>query len=168
MESWLGVKKDSALGKVYNIRLNNIERYHLCILLHHISDPTFGSHLKTVYYIQYSTLKSTCKAHRLLENDKHWDFTLEEATLSWSPYKMWKLFIIMLVWCHFYETLDLWEKYKDNFLENIKFNIYRQQLHNDPALIEEYIKFLVKIEDYFPAFGWKEFSEVWFILAEKI
>lgn len=122
---WPGVKKDSALGRVYTIHPQNIECYHLRLLLHHVRGPMSYFHLKTVDGIEYPTFQSACKALGLLEDDKQWDFTLEEATLSRSANKMRELFSIMLIFCHMSDASSLWEKYKDDFSEDIWHRIYR-------------------------------------------
>jgi len=48
IEGWPRVKKDTALGRVYTIHPNNVECYHLRLLLHYVKGPTSYSFLKTV------------------------------------------------------------------------------------------------------------------------
>ncbi|XP_050059745.1 uncharacterized protein LOC126551035 [Aphis gossypii] len=92
VEGWPGVKKDTALGRVYTIHPNNVECYHLRLLLHYVKGPTSYSFLKIVNNIEYPTFQATCKALGLLEDDNQWDFALEEAALCRSPNKMRELF----------------------------------------------------------------------------
>jgi len=38
-----------------------------------------------------------CKALGLMEDERHWDTTMEEAVLCGSPFKLRELFAIMLI-----------------------------------------------------------------------
>ncbi|XP_025405020.1 uncharacterized protein LOC112679444 [Sipha flava] len=69
VEGWPGVKKDTALGRVYTIHPNNVECYHLRLLLHYVKGPTSYSFLKIVNNIEYPTFQATYKALGLLEDD---------------------------------------------------------------------------------------------------
>ncbi|CAG9772259.1 unnamed protein product [Ceutorhynchus assimilis] len=125
VEGWPGVKKDSALGRVYTIHPNNIECFYLRLLLHHMRGPTSYSYLKTVDNILHHTFQSACKALGLLEDDKQWDSTLGEAAMSRSLFKLRELFSIMLIFCHLADAIGLWEKYKDSLAEDLKYQMSR-------------------------------------------
>lgn len=88
-----GVKKDRVLGRVYTVHPSNTECYYLRLLLHEIRGPTSFTYLKTVNGEVQSTFQAACKALGLLEDDAHWDRTLE-VSLSHSPNRIRELFAI--------------------------------------------------------------------------
>lgn len=150
VEGWPGVKKVHALGRVYTIHPNNTECYHVRLLLHEVRGPTSFEDLKTVNGILHPTFQSACKALGLLEDDKHWDTTLEEAALCDSPLKLRELFTIMLVFCQLSDPLSLWEKYKESLSEDIKRQLERE-LQDCVSVVhltdEVYNRCLILIED---------------------
>lgn len=148
VDGWPGVKKEHALGRVYTIHPNNTECYHLRLLLHEIRGPTSFSELKTVNGVLHPTFQSTCKALGLLEDDKHWDTTLEEAALCDSPFKLRELFTVMLVFCQLSDPMSLWEKYKDSFSEDITWQVERELQGSAQQVMDKvYNRCLVLIED---------------------
>ncbi|XP_054714667.1 uncharacterized protein LOC129224264 [Uloborus diversus] len=154
IDQWPGIKIDSALGRVYTIHPNNVECYHLRLLLHHVRGPTSFSYLKTVSNVEYPTFKSACMAMGLLEDDKQWQYTIEEAILSSSSFKLRELFSVILVFCHPSDPRSLWEKYKDSFSEDIQFQHERQL--QDSALSTKdkaYNQCLILIEDTVQTLG---------------
>ncbi|XP_054720603.1 uncharacterized protein LOC129230227 [Uloborus diversus] len=154
IDQWPGIKKDSALGRVYTIHPNNVECYHLRLLLHHVRGPTSFSYLKTVSNVEYPTFKAACMAMGLLEDDKQWQYTIEEAILSSSSFKLRELFSVILVFCHPSDPRSLWEKYKDSFSEDIQFQHERQL--QDSALSTKdkaYNQCLILIEDTVQTLG---------------
>ena len=148
VDGWPGVKKDHALGRVYTIHPNNTECYYLRLLLHEVRGPTSFIDLKTVNGVLHSTFQSSCKAFGLLEDDKQWDITLEEAALCDSPLKLRDLFTVMLVFCQLSDPLKLWEKYKESLSEDITRQVERVlQSSADQAINEVHNRCLVLIED---------------------
>ncbi|KAL4084748.1 hypothetical protein QTP88_027663 [Uroleucon formosanum] len=148
VEGWPGVKKDTALGRVYTIHLNNVECYHLRLLLHYVKSPTSYSFLKTMNNIEYPTFQATCKALGLLKDDNQWDFALEEAALCRSPNKIRELFSVILIFCHPSDASSLWTKYKDDFSDDIRRQYIGQHLENNITDSELYNKCLVLIEGF--------------------
>ncbi|XP_071574697.1 uncharacterized protein [Temnothorax nylanderi] len=103
---------------------------------------------------------SACKALGLLEDDKHWDNTLEEAALCDSPFKLRELFTVMLVFCQLTEPLSLWEKYKDSLSEDITRQVERELQGNAQQVMDEvYNRCLVLIEDTVLALGGQELHQ---------
>lgn len=92
-----GVKKDTALGRVYTIHPNYSECFYLRILLHHIRGPTSFDYLRIINGVAQPTYQAACQALGLLENDDHWDDTLRDATVSESSATLRDLFAIMLI-----------------------------------------------------------------------
>jgi hypothetical protein len=101
-KGWPGVKKDNALGRVYTIHPNNTVCYYLRLLLNEVRGPKSFSDIKTVNGVLLRTFQAACKALGLLEDDKHWDNTVEEAALCNSPYKLRELFTVLLMFCQLF------------------------------------------------------------------
>lgn len=100
VSGFAGVKKDKVLGRVYTVHpVSNPECYYLRLLLHEVRGPTSFTALKTVSGVVHATFQAACNALGLLEDDGHWDRTLEEASLSHSSHKIRELFAIMIVFC---------------------------------------------------------------------
>lgn len=69
------------------------------------------------------TYREACYKHGLLENDQHWDLTLNEATLTNSPKQIRTLFAIILTTCAPSDPKGLWEKYKESLSEDILYAV---------------------------------------------
>lgn len=148
VEGWPGVKKDSALGRVYTIHPNNTECYHLRMLLHVVRGPTSFEHLKSVNGVILPTFHAACRELGLLESDEHYDLTLEEAALCHSPLRLRELFSVMLIFFQLSDPYKLWEKYKIEFSEDITRQIEREHNEQAESLRDEiYNKCLLLIED---------------------
>ncbi|GFV28799.1 ATP-dependent DNA helicase [Trichonephila clavipes] len=79
VENQPDVKASDALDRVYIVHVTNLECFCLCMLLHHVRGPTSFTELKIVNGQECQTYREACEARRLLENDNHWDETMEEA-----------------------------------------------------------------------------------------
>ncbi|XP_063903766.1 uncharacterized protein LOC135123203 [Zophobas morio] len=147
VDSWPGVKKDQALGRVYTVHPNNAECYYFPLLLHQVRGPTSFSDLKTIDGVVYPTYQSSCKSLGLLEDDKQWNATMEEAALTDSPFKLRDLFSILLIFCKVTDALSIWEKYKNSLSEDIKRQVQSECQDSVQIMNEVYNKCLISIED---------------------
>ena len=143
-----GVKQDQVLGRVYTVHPNNAECYYLRLLLHEVRGPTCFNDLKKVSGVVHPTFQSACRALGLLEDDAHWDRTMEEAAISDSPKKIRELFAVLLVFCQLANPLALWEKYKDSMAEDVKIQIMSdcQGIDIDSVMSVVHNKCLVLLE----------------------
>lgn len=89
-----------AIGRVYTIHPNNAECYYLRLLLHHVRGPTSFNDLRTINGYLCNCFREACENLGLLEDDQHWDFTLQEATDFCNPSKIRSLFAIILTACN--------------------------------------------------------------------
>ncbi|GBP79936.1 hypothetical protein EVAR_75309_1 [Eumeta japonica] len=121
-----GIKKDSALGRVYGVHPSQSECFYLRMLLHHVRGPTSFQYLKTVDGVLKETYQAACRARGLLENDDHWENTLREASLSQCPLQLRELFVVILLFCQPSEPLKLWNIFKDDLCEDIRHRIRQQ------------------------------------------
>jgi len=58
VDGYLGIKKDDALGRVYNVHPSQSECFYLRILLHHVRGPTSFQHLKTAEGLDKETYQA--------------------------------------------------------------------------------------------------------------
>lgn len=114
-----GIKKGTAIGRVYTIHPTQSECFHLRLLLHHVFGPTSFDYLKTVDGVLHPTFKSACQALGLLEDDNHWKNTLTDAALSHSSSQMRDLFAIILGFCYPTQPSTLWEMFQTDFCHDI-------------------------------------------------
>ena len=137
------IRKDDILGRVYTVHPNNSECYYLRILLHEIRGPTSYEDIKTIDGVIHPTFQSACRALGLLEDDKHWNQTLEDAAVCESPHKLRELFAIMLAFCNLSDPLFLWNNHKDHFSEDIARKL-KIKMQSQLMWIHSVIKFTMK------------------------
>ncbi|GFW30260.1 uncharacterized protein TNCV_3850311 [Trichonephila clavipes] len=94
VNGWPGVKAGDALGGIYTVHVRNFECYCLRMLLNVIQGPTNFLDLKTVNGQEFETFRQVCEKLGLLEDDNHWDATMEEAVLCHSPSQIRAIFNI--------------------------------------------------------------------------
>ena len=75
--NWPGIKSGNALGRVYTVHVSNMECLCLRMLLHIVRGPTLFADLIKHKDQVLSTFREVCGAKGLLQNDNHWDETLE-------------------------------------------------------------------------------------------
>lgn len=144
-----GVKKEAVLGRVYTVHPNNFECYYLRLLLHEVRGPTSFQDIKTVNGIIHVNFQSACRALELLEDDEHWNRTLEDAVVSESPQNLRELFAIMLVFCNFSDPLLLWNSHKDSLSEDIARQL-QMKINTDTVNVfhdDIYNETLIRLED---------------------
>ncbi|GFR05391.1 ATP-dependent DNA helicase [Trichonephila clavata] len=94
-----------------------------------------------------ASFQAACRALGLLEDDTHWNSTLEEASISESPNKIRELFAIILVFCQVGDPINLWEKHRDSLAEDVKKQFEAEQVNIDLYLDIIYNQCLVLLED---------------------
>ena len=85
VEGHPGIKSSDVLGRVYSIHPNQFECFFLRMLLFEIKGPQSFQDLLTVAGNICPTYREACKRRGLLEDDAHWDMTLQEASRSQVP-----------------------------------------------------------------------------------
>ncbi|GFY14242.1 ATP-dependent DNA helicase [Trichonephila clavipes] len=123
VENQPGIKASDALGLVYTVHVTNLECFCLRMLLHHVRGPTSFTELKIVNGQECQTYREACEARRLLENDNHWDETLEKAVQCRSPDKIRELYATLLFSCGLSNPQTLWDKYKEYMAEDILYTL---------------------------------------------
>ncbi|GFS49746.1 uncharacterized protein TNCV_4344431 [Trichonephila clavipes] len=156
VNGWLGVKVGDALGRIYTVHVSNFECYCLRMLLNVIQGPTNFLDLKTVDCQEFETFRQVCEKLGLLEDDNHWDATMEEAVLCRSPSQIRELFAILICTCGLSNPLQLWDKYKVALSEDILHRFEKMdQVNNDLCLNEA----LIHIEDKVIRISGKKLSD---------
>ncbi|GFS64967.1 ATP-dependent DNA helicase [Trichonephila clavipes] len=126
------------------------------MLLNVIQGPTNFLDLKTVDGQEFETFRQVCEKLGLLENDNHWDATMEEAILCHSPSQIRELFAILICTCGLSNPLQLWDKYKVALSEDILHRFENMdQVNNDLCLNEA----LIHIEDKIIRISGKRLSD---------
>lgn len=118
--------KAHALGRIHSVHPKMVDCFHLRMLLHHVRGPTSFESLRTVNGIVYETYQGACKALNLLDDDHHWDETLQEARDYRSAQKLRELFAIILVFGPPSDPSVLWNKYREDFSEDFEYQ-YRSR-----------------------------------------
>lgn len=142
-----GVKKSNVLGRVYTVHPSNVECYYVRMLLHHVRGTTSFLDLKIVD--DHPTFQRACQELGLLQDESHWNSTLEEAALLQSVSNLRELFVTMIAFCHITNLTELWENHNDNMSLNI-LQPERNCSGNRDLAVTPYIlnKTLILIENY--------------------
>jgi ATP-dependent DNA helicase PIF1 len=137
-----------ALGRIYTVHPNQEECFYLRLLVINVCGPTSFQHLRTVNGVLCGTYREACQRLGLLENDTHWDHTLEDAVISSNAKQIRTLFSIILSTCFPSTPIDLWNKYKDHMAEDILHQIRLRTSNADLQMNEEiHNEALILIED---------------------
>ncbi|XP_008182252.1 uncharacterized protein LOC103309183 [Acyrthosiphon pisum] len=121
------VYSSDALGRIYTVHPRQDECFYLRLLLVNVKVPTSFNSLRTVDGVLCATFREACQCFNLLENDSHWDLTLADATVSAQANQIRTLFAIIIATCHPSNPNALWEKYKDEMVDDI---LHRVQTTN--------------------------------------
>ena len=113
------VKSSDVLGRVYTVHPSNSESYHLRLLLHHVRGATSYQDIRTVNGRVFETFHDACMELGLLEDDRQWHVTLQEAAVVNSAQKQRRLFAIILTECFPSSPNQLWTDHRDGMSEDI-------------------------------------------------
>ncbi|XP_072947724.1 uncharacterized protein [Epargyreus clarus] len=156
VDGWPGVKAGDALGRIYTVHVSNFECYCLRMLLNVVQGPTSFLDLKTVDGQELETFRQACEKLGLLEDDNHWDATMEEAVLCRSPSQIRELFAILICTCGLSNPLQLWDKYKSALSEDILHRFERMDQVNNDLCFNEALR---HIEDKIITISGKKLSD---------
>ncbi|XP_061385321.1 uncharacterized protein LOC133320740 [Danaus plexippus] len=156
VDGWPGVKAGDALGRIYTVHVSNFECYCLRMLLNVVQGPTSFLDLKTVDGQELQTFRQACEKLGLLEDDNHWDATMEEAVLCRSPSQIRELFAILICTCGLSNPLQLWDKYKSALSEDILQRFERMDQVNNDLCFNEALR---HIEDKIITISGKKLSD---------
>ncbi|GFQ76044.1 ATP-dependent DNA helicase [Trichonephila clavata] len=156
-----GIKSTDAIGRVYTVHPNNSECFHLRLLLHEVPGPMSFQYLKTVEGRICSNYKEACQVRGLLENDEHWNATLEEAAFVHSPRMLRDLFAVMLQVCALSNPNQLWINHQESLSEDILHQVRIQQRNMDLEFSTEiFNEALIIIEDKVRSLGGSDLKSI--------
>ena len=121
------------------------ERFYLRLLLLHVKAACSYQDLLTFNSIVYGTFKEAAKARSLLEDDCEWEKCMDDAVLIKMPQPLRNLFSSICVWSHPADPLSLFNKYKNNLMEDFMF------IHKDETIALNLC--LIEIQKYFRVHG---------------
>ena len=105
------------------------------LLLTRVRGPTSFQALKTVNGYEKATFREACIVLGLLEDDNHWNNTLENAVLCRSAAKVRELCAIMLSTYGLSKPMKLCEKYKIHLSEDIAHRYQSTALASDDTIL---------------------------------
>jgi ATP-dependent DNA helicase PIF1 len=106
------------ISRMYTASPHEGERFYLRLLLLHVKGARTFEDLRSYNKIVYDTFKDAAKARSLLQSDEEWDSCLQEAVLVQMPSQLRDLFCQICVWGNAVDTIQLFEKYKNHFIED--------------------------------------------------
>ncbi|XP_049316944.1 uncharacterized protein LOC125779714 [Bactrocera dorsalis] len=131
----------------YNINMPMIDPRTEEVLVN-VSGPKSFQELRTLNGHLCEAYREACQLLHLLEDDAHWDSTLNDASILAHPQQIRMLFAVILSTCMPLNPLELWKKYKHNIAEDVLIRM-RHHARNPDLLItlEMYNEALIIIED---------------------
>ena len=112
----------NVIGRIYFVHPSDMERYCLRLLLLNVRGAQSFDDLKTVNNITHINFRSAALALGLLADDLEWDNCLAEAAAFKYPKQLRQLFAVLLLACEIANPLQLWRKYKSDFIEDLAHN----------------------------------------------
>ncbi|GFR02188.1 ATP-dependent DNA helicase [Trichonephila clavata] len=161
LSDYPGIKSTDAIGRVYAVHPNNSECFHLRLLLHEVPSPTSFQYLKIFERRICSNYKEACQVRGLLENDEHWNVTLEESASMHSPRMLRDMFAVMLQVCAVSNPNQLWINHQEILSEDILHQVRIQQRNMDLEFSTEILnEALIIIKDKVRSLGGSDLKSV--------
>ena len=132
---WTPRKKTAGvIGRIYFVRVKQVERYCLRLLLIDVKGATSFEDLRTVEGIQYLSFKQAAVARNLLQDDTSWDKAMEEAAAFQMPVQWRQLFVDICSHNEISNAPRLFEKYWFHLAEDYIKNGHNDQVARNLAL----------------------------------
>ncbi|GFQ95859.1 ATP-dependent DNA helicase [Trichonephila clavata] len=147
------ISSNEAVWRILNFPIH--ERYPTVI---HLS-----VHLekRTENLLHRSNYKEARQVRGLLENDEHWNATLEEAAFVHSPRMLRDLFAVMLQVCALSNPNQLWINHQESLSEDILHQVRIQQRNMDLEFSTEiFNEALIIIEDKVRSLGGSDLKSI--------
>ncbi|CAG8596468.1 12965_t:CDS:1, partial [Cetraspora pellucida] len=109
---WKKRHQRKMIGRIYTVNLSEGERYYLRILLNNIKGATSFKDLKIINNYECTTFKESAAKRKLIETEKIYHETMQEAAQYQMPYTLRQLFATILI---FGEPNNVWSLWNDNF-----------------------------------------------------
>ncbi|GJX42382.1 DNA helicase, partial [Tanacetum coccineum] len=142
-------KKKTTLTEWLDYNAQNLDGRHLTYLnfpseyVWYTDGCTSFPGIRTVNGIVYSTCREACEALGLLEDDREWEVTLEEAALTATPTELRALLAHILAYCKVLDPKRLWKRTWNSMSEDIPYvssiSLNLPGLHIDDSELEDYV-----------------------------
>ena len=143
-------QQKGVLGRLYFVSSLAGEKFYLRILLHHVKGATSFESLKSINGEICETFKQACFKRGLLKDDQEWRDSLAEAASYKTGDQLLNLFSQILIFCDPKNPLEVWEEFKDQFIESALYSVsalYPQESLESTRAIAV-IKALQDLQDY--------------------
>jgi hypothetical protein len=109
---------DKIIGRMYSVSPNDVERYHLRILLLNTPGARSYDDLKIVDNEVCPTFTNAAKRRGLLHDDTEYVKCMDEAATFQMPQQLRMLFCMILIHCNPTDPIDLWNSFKAHMAED--------------------------------------------------
>ncbi|GKC26763.1 DNA helicase, partial [Tanacetum coccineum] len=132
----------SSIGRLAYVHPAAGDLFYQRMLLCHQKGCTSFPGIRTVNTIVYPTCRAACEALGLLQDDREWEITLEEAALTATPAELRALLAYIFVYCEVSDPKKLWERTWKMMSEDIPYvssiSLNLPGLHIDDPDLEDY------------------------------
>ena len=137
-KKWSPRKRDGkkVIGRMYLCSPNEGDRFYLRLLLLHVKAACSFQDLLSFEGIVYTTFKEAANARALLEDDREWERSLNEAVIIKMPKILRNLFASICVWSHPTDPLSLFNKVKQHLYEDFLHTHLNEEVASNLCLIE--------------------------------
>ena len=161
VEGFPGIKRSTALGRLYTVHPSQDECFHLRLLLQNVEGPKGFEDLRVVDGERCQTFKEACLKRGLLKDDKIWEKTMEEASSTMMPRQLRQLFMVLVTSREIIQPHKLWMDFRDHLSEDF---LYQARQVNPEAEFDDliYSRALTVIEDHILSSGGNSLDEYGF------
>ncbi|KZS03775.1 Uncharacterized protein APZ42_033417 [Daphnia magna] len=106
------------IGRLYTVGVRQVERHCLRLLLIDVKGETSFEHLQTVDGLQHATFKSAAIALNLLEDDRAWSTTMEDAAVFQMPAQLRQLYVDICLYCNPTDATTLFDANLNHLMAN--------------------------------------------------
>ena len=111
--------KEKVLGRMLNVKPNEIERFALRLLLVHVKGPRSFQDLRTLpSNVVCATFHEAAQMKGLLNNEKEWEYAMTEAVQWQMPAQLRDMFLSILVYNSVANPASLWTTFKQSLAED--------------------------------------------------
>ncbi|KZS10733.1 Uncharacterized protein APZ42_024749 [Daphnia magna] len=111
-------RRTRIIGCLYTVGVRHVERHCLRSLLINVKGATSFEHLRTVDGLQHATFKSAAITLNLLEDDRAWSTTMEEAAVFQMPAQLRQLYVDICLYCKPTDAATLFDANLNHLMED--------------------------------------------------
>ncbi|XP_043226099.1 uncharacterized protein LOC122383585 [Amphibalanus amphitrite] len=102
-----------AIGRVVSLSPRHGDVFYLRVLLHHVAGAASFEELRTVDGMVCATYREACCLRGLLQDDREWEVTMEDAAHAQMPAQIRRLFVTLLLFCAPADPSELFRRHLD-------------------------------------------------------